>query len=1108
VFTIKGSFADCSTCPLVGSGSVIADTNSADDLSKVDVVIVAENPGKEELKAETPLVGKAGKIFREPFDKYIKSIDGIKYFITNTVLCATIENGKTVNPTKEVADRCEVNYLNFIKICKPKLIISLGTTPMRSLIGKDSGITKIQGQFFSYQDKLSEDLFADFSSKVLVVAHPSYVARNGGLSSEAGKKFVDCFKQAAEFLNPEEEDEVVTVSKTTNSGEIKTEKVDEPYTYRIPTKYYEDDYRLVDVQYISKSGQLIFIFRDKDNNREEYTPPPKDVEYYWYEGTTQSLIEDVKNTELKIGKYFGRNQEGHCYESDIKIANKQATDYYMRNKGEAPILHRNILFYDIEVYTGSYRGFPDPVEAKFPINAISFKLDEGEVEMYLLVTKGIDSRWEQLNEHKKFKHVKIFKSEQKMVQAFVDRTKQLNPDYLCGWNSAGFDNPYIINRMDNIGLNSNDLSPFGVTFADPNMSTCLIYGRIPLDQMWLYKNLTYTNEPSYSLENISQKVLNRGKKNYDGDLMNLYRTDIFTFCEYSITDTDLLYGLESELGHLSLQDELRAAATTSHNGASSTIGLADGLFNFELKSHNTVMRNTVHGRTKQGIVGAYVREPVGGIYDWVIDFDYTSLYPSIICSYNIGPNTFVARITPEDAHEYTYHRKKFLERDSVKLIPNPIYNSKVANVPMKKFTEILEKYHAIVSPSGCIYKGHDIEKSIFYNIIKKLFKQRKYYKGLMFKAKEAGNDLERKQYNNKQMAYKILLNSLYGVLAQEHFRFYNLDLASTVTLSGQDLIKFAGEHVDTWMTKMAESRKDMKAVSIDINPNYMTDVEEYKEYLKYCDTDSLFLHMEPYLEKLGIDPNPESIAKETENIHNFLNGMLLTGYAKLHNIAKDESMLDIKSELIARRYYCLNVKKKYALHVVSQEGVATDEVDIKGLEIKRSDFSQLTKDMLEKLIDNILKNDDFTYEGTLDLVNDFKATAIDMVIKGDPSIFKTVAFSKPLNQYKTIPQHLKGMLIWNCLEYDHFRHGNRGILVPIKGIDLDKAPHKVVDNFHKEFLKKWNQKDLNVIVIPETITKIPEYYIVDTQRIIAFAINDRVDILLEPLAKKSNICLF
>lgn len=884
----------------------------------------------------------------------------------------------------------------------------------------------------------------------------------------------------------------------------KTSKITEPYTYRIPSKYYESDYRLVDVQYINKYGQLIFIFRDKNNKKIFYTPAKKDIEYYWYEGSSNKLIEKVEDTELKIDKFSNRELNGRVYESDVHIANKHALDYYLRNKEEADVIKYNILYYDIEVYTGKDLSFPEPELAKHPINAISFKLDDNEVEMYLLIHKDIDEKWKELKNDEKFENVKYFNDERKLLSAFINRLHELSPDFICGWNSGRFDDPYVINRMYKLDMKAADLSPFKSVYSNPVKSSSLIYGYVPLDQMVLYKELTYTNESSYSLENICQKELKKGKKQYDGDLNSLYTDDIFTFCEYSITDTELLYELEQEVGHIALMNELRIAATTSHKGASSTIGQADGLINYELKKSNIVMKNGTHTPADEKLPGAYVKQPIGGIYDWVIDFDYTSLYPSIMISYNIGPNTYLAKIPSEDAHMYTYNIEQFKKKKYIEFIPSPIYNDKVSKISVNRFLDIIKKYNAIISPLGTIFKGHNVEKTILYPIIKKLFTQRKYYKKLMIEAINNGNDFESKKNNSKQMAYKILLNSLYGVLGQEHFRFFNLDLAATITVSGRHLIKFAGEHVDQWMGKVSKNG----ICDIDINPNYMNDCEETKPYLKYVDTDSLFLHMQPFLNRLNVDINVDNIQNWTNKIHDFLNNELLVKYAEMSNIDKSESMLDIKSELICKRYYTLNVKKKYALHIINKEGANVDKIDIKGLEINRSDISEDTKVMLSKLVDNILKNEDFSYDLAMSIVNEFTNKAINSINNREVTFFNSVSFSKPLEQYKAIPQHLKGMQIWNDLEYDHFRYGNRGILVNLKAIDLDSAPSHVVNNYYNKFLKKWNVKDLDVIVIPETYEYIPNYYIIDVQEILRKAINDRYEILLEPIAKKSSVMLF
>ena len=141
---LQRSFADCSTCDLLGAPSCILETNSKSDLTKVELIIIAENPGKEEVKKGVPLIGKAGQMFRKYFDKHLKK--DCKWLITNCVLCATIDkDGKTGNPTDEVIDRCKENCFEIIRQCSPKLIVLMGTSPMKAFGLAKSGITNLRG---------------------------------------------------------------------------------------------------------------------------------------------------------------------------------------------------------------------------------------------------------------------------------------------------------------------------------------------------------------------------------------------------------------------------------------------------------------------------------------------------------------------------------------------------------------------------------------------------------------------------------------------------------------------------------------------------------------------------------------------------------------------------------------------------------------------------------------------------------------------------------------------------------------------------------------------------------------------------------------------------
>jgi uracil-DNA glycosylase family 4 len=1054
---IKNSFVDCSTCKLYDCKSVIADTNCKHDLGAVDILIICENPGKDEVEFNKPI---CNEIFNKSFNAHLNDTN---YFITNSVLCQTLkDDGSTGKPSKETIDLCKRNALKMVELCNPKLIFAIGKTAC-DILGMTGSITNNIGKITQYKDW-----------DVLANIHPSYVEKQGGIDSKSFQRFDDVFKKANDLLN----------QSTTNQGES--------YMFSIDSNFYDEEYRLVDVQYIAYQQKLVFIFRDKENKKIFYEPIQKELNYYWYESLVEGdLIEKFEDLQLKTGNYKERGQSKNCYESDIKPDRKHACDYYMQSQGEAPITHQNIFYFDIEVYTYDHKGFPDTTKGEWPINAISFSYEGQPTEVFLLDIKDrVDKRLHDIKS--KFDRLTLFNDERQLLTEFIKRMHSYEPDYIAGWNVIGFDMQYIYSRLKKLNINPKCMSPYGNVYIDGDRGICNVTGYIVLDQLWLYKELTYTNEPSYKLENICQKVLKKGKRPYTGSLNYQYENDIENLISYSFTDTDLLFELDGKLGHISLQNEIRQASATTHSAAMSTTGLADGLFNFEMKSKGYAMINAKHGH-KETIPGAYVRESVGGLYDWVIDFDYTSLYPSIICSYNIGHNTYIAKVTEQVAHAYIYNRED-MKDDKIEVIINPLKSNKIQETDFESFDEFMKKYNAIMSPTGCIYKGHDKDKSIFYPIIKTLFNQRKHYKNIMFEYKSKGDEMNTKMFNNKQMSYKILLNSLYGVMAQEHFRFYNLDLAATVTGCGRDLIKYAGEHCDKWMMDQSN----------DINPNYMTDVEKHKEYLRYCDTDSLFLWMKPYLEKKKMECNVENILKESRIIEDYLNNTLLTGYAEIHNIDLDESMFFLKNELVCKRYYSLNVKKKYALHVVNQEGVDTDEIEIKGLEIKRSDFSQITKNMLTELVDMLLKRDNVDTSQMLDYVAEIRAKAREMAIAGDPELYKTVAFSKKLEDYKTIPQHIRGMLIWNDLEYNHFQWGSRGVLIPIKAIEVFKAPQHVQDNYHNKVLNNFQKKSLDVIVIPEELPALPDYYIPDINRILQFAVDDRVDLLLEPLVQRND----
>jgi len=688
-----------------------------------------------------------------------------------------------------------------------------------------------------------------------------------------------------------------------------------------------------------------------------------------------------------------------------------------------------------------------------------------------------------------------------MLVAFLSKMREYNPDFICGWNTNHFDIPYIVGRMKKLNIEMKALSPYGNVYADAK-GKVIITGLISLDQLNLYKDLTYITLPSYSLNNVALKEEVGEKIGYTGNLNTLYNDNIDVFIQYSLNDTVLLKGIEDETQHISLQDELRRVTTNSHSCASSTLGQAEGLFTTSMKTKGLIARNSTHNAVKESLPGAYVFDARGGLYEGLLcDFDFTSLYPSIINSWNLGPDTFLLVLCDEsDKFDLIYQRDKLKDKQ-IEIILDPIHNNNKTKVSLAELEKIIADNDAQINIAGTIFMGHHKHESIFYTVISALFNGRKTYKKKMLEAKEAGNSTLSNIFNGKQMAYKILANSLYGALGNEHFRFYNINLAKSITLTGQELLKYCAVHCNEFLEKRGE------VGNFKINTNYPDKVKSLTDVL-YGDTDSIFVYLTDYLKdkKIEIKKSP-AVQLEIDKIQDYVNNVAIGSFLSIHNIAKEDSIIFLKNEYLFSKYYTLNGKKHYAAKVISQEGKDINFTEIKGLEMRRSEIPKRSQELLVEVLDIILTDGipkNVIKERVDKVVSTTRDEMRDLVDSRDPSVVKVVSYSKPLAQYKALPQHIKAMLIWNCLMDEDFRYGSKGKLWPIKGIDLDKAPESVRVKFNDVFLKKFKHKDLDCICVPEDIDKLPMWFIPDMKRAIEYACDSRVNNLTEPLWKESE----
>ena len=975
--------------------------------------------------------------------------------------------------------------------------------------------------FTKYGEKLI-DVFKDKFSDLKYGISNFYLCDNSGFSNiDHCKCANNCFKNIVSIhnkCNPKRSftlgfdypdnnlfEKVGSVEELVDilSPDNKETQHNEYYSIKIPEKYYTEDYRLVDVQYIDNQDRLIYIFRDKDNKKEFFEFPQYQNNFYWYEAVgSNKIIEDIKNLQLKTGKYKDRNRTIRGYYGDVTIAMQHSVDYFLNNKKEAPIVKSNIMFFDIETYQYRRNVFPNPDTAEYPITAISFRTDDKDdiVHVYMLALEGeIDNRVWNLKD--KFPFITIFKDEATMLRAFFNKLHNSSIDFIAGWNINGFDIPYIVKRMRNIGIDTKELSPYGCVYADKSGRN-QIAGYHCMDQLKLFKDLTYQTQPSYSLNSIANVVLGKEKVKHEESIDDMYHDNIEKFMSYSQTDTQLIYEIELEEQHISLQDEIRRVATVSQQGANSTIGQAEGLYATELKKKGYIARNYTHDVIPEKFPGAYVYDSKGGLFIGLLcDFDYTSLYPTIIRTFNIGNDSYIAKIDPDIARKYVFDRNS-LRGQSFKITLDPIHANKTIMIDFNKFEEFMKKYQGQLTIVGTIFCGHEIHPATNCEILAMLMASRKIYKSKMLDAKEKKRSQEVVEFNNKQLAFKILANSLYGVLGAEHWRFYCPDLGRSITLTGQEMLKYAAERITHYMDGKINENKHP------IDPRYENIVNDVRRIL-YGDTDSVFVNLTEYLTNMGISfEDKERCNKEIDKIQKFYNNIAIPELLKLHNVNTKYSVMNLKNEFLFSRYYTLEGSKHYCSHVISQEGKKVDFIDIKGLEVKRSEIPELSQKMLTELIDTIMDESIPKYQlkDKLDsIAKTYEEKMIKVLENHEVGVARISAFSKDIKEYKTIPSHVKAMLLWNEITgVEDFKHGTKGKLWNILGFDLDKAPKHVVDNYHSKIASKYNSSDIKCICTPEDVEKLPEWCIIDTKKMLEYACKDRVANLLNPLWKESE----
>lgn len=1063
--SIKKSFANCLECDLLTCPSCILETNCAKDLSEVEVLFIAENPGKDEVGANPPrpLIGRSGQTFRRFFKLF--KLDKLKYLITNVVLCQTINpDGTTGNPSDDVIEKCKVNCMNLIDICNPKLVVLLGTSPMKAFDIAKSGITKIHGNIFKWK-----------KYNIFVTVHPSFVNRNKKVWLP---KFEEDIAKIAEIIKGKK----VKIKKNIGVKKLGKKGI---HRYKIPEKFYTDNYRLIDVQYLNIQKKVLYIFRDNNNKKIYHT---ENDEYICYQAPlgveTRKIVPYDELDQVSVAyKDQGILDPDIIYEGDIKITIKHAMDYYHFNQGEAEKTENNIKFFDIEVDTGKNRVFPHAKDAAFPINMISSIYNNKQI-CYV-----VDNKTEPIIEKKGYE-LKIFKSEHVMMKEFIKDFKDEDSDYIAGWNSINFDLSYIFNRLPKLKIAQRSMSLFNEFYVDGERYFCKLAGCIAIDQEFMYRTFTFTKMENYKLGFIAQHELKRTKIQLPLPFNEMYWKMLNKTIEYNNRDTEIIKDLEDKLKHINLINELRVVCETSFEGISS-FSQIDSLMLNHLKDKGWASKNADMYIKKKKYAGAFVFDPIPGIYNNITDFDFASLYPNIMITYNIGINNFVMKFDdPTMGYDLIYHPENLPEK--IKVIIDPTYDKKEIIITPAQLLKKIKDQNLVYTINGCFFKAHDKEVSVFSEVVGGLMATRKNYKDKMFDAIEEKSKTWEFFYYTRQLVYKVLANTLYGVVANKSFRFFDISLAAAVTLSGQEALKTSIIEGDAYMRYLDTGKEYIKPLEISKKEMYDKIMSTRShEYIITGDTDSIFCCFQNF----SGDKTVGKIQNWCEKIQDFLNNDIMTKIVIKHNVPLEVNKLVLKNELVISRGLFL-AKKRYAIRVINKEGKEVDKVEYMGVEIKRSDYPSKSKEFLSQLIDLILKSEKVSLTQLLKFVNREKTEFVNSIKKGNKSIARPVSWGKKLKDYKLVPQGVKSMIAWNEIMYDIHNTGNKAYMYRVGGLDVEKAPAEVVKRYEK-FIS--NHGKLEVIAIPDEERRLPSYFLPDVKGNLKFCFEDRYELMLKPL---------
>jgi len=833
-----------------------------------------------------------------------------------------------------------------------------------------------------------------------------------------------------------------------------------------------------------RDADIIKTVERKDGKRKFHEYPVKYTFYYEDpRGKYKSVYGDpltriVSKSTKEFRKEVAINNSKKLFESDINPIFQCLSENYLNQ--DAPKL--NIAFFDIETDFDPERGFADPSDPFMPMTSISVYLQWMETMVCLAVPPKTLTMDQAKKTLEGIDNVMLFEKESEMIDTFLTLIE--DADILSGWNSEGYDIPYIVNRTSRV-LSKDDTRRFCLWGQLPKKrefekfgktaETYDLVGRVHLDSLNLYRKYTYEERHTYRLDAIGEIEVGENKVPYEGTLDQLYNNDFRKFIEYNIQDTALLDKLDKKLRFIDLSNELAHANTVLLQTTMGAVAVTEQAIVNE--AHHRGLQ--VPNRKKRDdentqAAGAYVAFPKKGLHKWIGSMDLNSLYPSVIRALNMAPETIVGQIRP-DISDARVTEDMGLKKKSFAGSWEGRFATEEYDAVMEQRrdvsltvdfengqTEVLsgaEIYKLIfdsnnpwmLSSNGTIFTTEF--EGVIPGILKRWYSERKELQAQLKKAKDAGNAIEIEYWDKRQLVKKINLNSLYGAILNPGCRFFDKRIGQSTTLSGRTIVKH---------------------MSAEVNKVITGTYDHVGEAMIYGDTDSCYFSAYPILKK-DIDAGKIPWSKDNvitlyDQVSEAANSTFEKFMLDAFHCPKSRSDVIAAGREIVAKSGLYITKKRYAALVYDVEGFRSDvdgkpgKVKAMGLDLRRSDTPVFMQEFLSELLLMVLT--DAPQKDVLERITVFRKEFSERPgwEKGSPKRANKIGHYQRLEEKQgkaNMPGHVRASINWNTL----------------KRMNGDKYSQEIVDGMKVIVCKlKQNPLGYTSVAYPTDELHIPDWF--------------------------------